>query len=251
MKKIFLFILFIVISNCIKSQKIIHFDVFYKAKLEIMHNMLSNNELSQNPVYAGENGFVLSGDFTFNRFLIFMEYSEDYYSVGYTLKKEFIKHAYVGVIESIGSNNTYGLGINYYLYPVKRKFNILSGFGISFFKRAKSFSSSHQIQRFRNSEIVVNAYVDEQTRLSKNYFFLSPRLELSYTPVYFLTLYFRTGFSVGFQTIGYTSGWYEIENRPRKYVKNSTKGSNIFFGFGSKINFILSSKKKYSLAQIH
>ena len=80
--------------------------------------------------------------------------------------------------------------------------------------------------------------------LHKHYFFISPSIKLSYRVYNGLYLHFKSGYNKGFKTMGYYRGYFQINNEPKEYIENETKGNNYFFSIGLNFNFQLKEKPK-------
>ncbi len=239
MKKILTILIILFSSFSLKSQISLQLGLFYKAKFEVMNIMIPNNELKKSPTYSGDNFYVISAGISIKRFEFELNYSNGYYTVRYDLKKEFSKYRFAGVSNLVEYNGSYGIGFNYFLMPMDKKINILPGIGVIYTKGSSSYSSSYIKKIKYNGDIVVRAFVDEQTKVSSNFYLMDTKLDFIYKPFYYFTGFIRIGYQWGVNTMGSISGWYEIDDKPRKFIKNSTKGTNLYLGIGIKVSFNL------------
>ena len=246
MKKLSIFIILFLLTNILKSQiSDLHFGVFYKTKLEMMEVLIPNEDLISNPYFFDDYYWVFSANMTYNRFLVSLEYSYEYYNVSYLLKRSKSVSGFIGSRQFVEYGNTYGMMISYYIFPVKNKFNILPGMGITYMNTSGSLSyfSGRLKTVTGNGEVKVLEQLYEYNREGAKYLFLKPKIEFTYTPLYFLTLFVQCGYNFGFKSMGYIEGWYKIEDNPQVNFKNSTKGDNIYFGIGGRVNFSLNIEK--------
>ncbi len=78
--------------------------------------------------------------------------------------------------------------------------------------------------------------------LHKHYFFLAPALKINYRVYNGLNLNFKIGYNKGFKTMGYYRGYFQINNEPKEYIENETKGNYYYFSMGLNFNFQFKEK---------
>ena len=244
MKKISLMFSVFLAANVLLGQMALHFGVSNKSRFDFMHQNISNNELISNPYSFDDYYWVVSLGMSYNRFLFTLQYSNEDYKVGYRLKETY--EYWNGYHQFRDSGKNFGLSGSYYLFDVNKKINILPGIGITYFY-SSSYGSPYFVGGDRLSEydfnngVKIDEFIFDDYRIDAGkypyHIFLKPQIEFQYSPTYFLSLFIKTGFNIGFREIGRVRAWYQINENPKMDVDNSYFGNYLFIELGGKVNF--------------
>jgi hypothetical protein len=243
---IIVIIIFLVSYNAVGQITELHFGVNVKERLDKM-SVLIPNPYIYNPYQTFDDLWVTALGLTYRyKYTLMFEYSNEGYVVGAGVKQP------EGKINLWGTNvdecKTFNLSLGYKLLSEKSKLNILPQLGFSY-----SISSYYNSEggiipdtstiNYTELGIVYKQFLICENQIdkgfNKGYFFLKPRIEFTYTPFYYFTLFFNSGYNFGFKPIGYVRGWYQINEEPKVDIKSSYSGNYFYFGLGARLNFKL------------
>lgn len=195
--------------------------------------------------------WITSLGFTYReRYTVIFEYSnEEYLAMARVKQPENRINSWGNIVDY---SKTFNLSFGYKLFPEKSKLNIVPQMGFAY-----SFSSYYNMVGGSNTDTITTIFsefgitfkkykFDEyqgDIGLSKGYFFLKPRVEFTYTPFYYFTIFLNGGYNFGFKPIGYVRGWYQINEDPKVEIKSSYSGNYFYLGLGARLNFKLAKLK--------
>lgn len=259
MKHIIIVIVLLLLSFHVEGQITeLHFGVNNKFRFDKMKVLIPNPYI-YNPYEPFDDIWVTSLGFTYReRYTVTVEYSNEGYQAHAGIKQPESKINFWGNI--VDYCKTFNLSLGYKLFQEKSKLNIVPQMGFAY-----SFSSYYNTVGSSSTDTITTNYselgitfkkftFDEyqgDIGLSKGYFFLKPRIEFTYTPFYYLTIFLNGGYNFGFKPIGYVRGWYQINEEPQVDIKSSYSGNYFYLGLGARLNFRFDKLKMQKSAKIN
>lgn len=228
----------------------LNFGVNNKFRFDKMEALIPNPYFN-NHYEPFDDIWVTSLGFTYReRYTVTVEYSNEEYLAMARVKQPESKINLWGNI--VDYCKTFNLSLGYKIFPEKSKLNIVPQMGFaysfsSYYNTVGSSSTDTIKTNYSQLGIIFKKFTFDEYQgdvgLSKGYFFLKPRVEFTYTPFYYFTIFLNGGYNFGFKPIGYVRGWYQINEEPQVDIKSSYSGNYFYLSLGARLNFKLDKLK--------
>lgn len=222
----------------------LNFGINNKFRFDKMEALIPNPYFN-NHYEPFDDIWVTSLGFTYReRYTVIFEYSNEEYLAMARVKQPESKINLWGNI--VDYCKTINLSLGYKIFPEKSKLNIVPQMGFaysfsSYYNTVGSSSTDTIKTNYSQLGIIFKKFTFDEYQgdigLSKGYFFLKPRVEFTYTPFYYFTIFLNGGYNFGFKPIGYVRGWYQINEEPKVDIRSSYSGNYFYLGLGARLNF--------------